>query len=931
MTRGYLAFAFTFLVLFQVAFAQDKPSIVSSLRRYQAANGGFKLNEGDSATTLEATSYALFLNALYYLGDKINTESALRYVQSLENGDFGYGPHYGSSSDLESVRHALLSFTNLNAPIPNAVNLAGYIQNLYHSDSGLFGNKVGVKADLKATANAVQSLKLLSNAGNDASFLKKITPSIHQLLKKIQKDTADGSHFSDSTYPALTANYYGLLLATLTGYDIQDPAKFVAYIASQQSKDGGFYADNKKTTSYEVSGHAAASLHLLKKVKEGLTFSDKINSDALYAYAKKSGNDLKSTFASHLIAVVLDKALTFTPSYEADTRSGLADDRIVQGAKVRPGLFVSSVVGFSNPLFTVDVTAALPSGSQSLKAEYSDRKYITSDSVNTANQLGSAKFTYKVAVNLAELSGYTVNVVDNKQIGYGVTVAAHASLSGKEIREGDTIGVGTEFKFGVSLHNQTHESLNSGDFEIILNVLDSSRVTIHTQTVDGRQNKDAVSFAYTLKTASIPSGELIFSFEVKGKEGVHTTKSVVYTLPLLMVATEINFGTQQPKYKLGDTVKVTMVPGTFPDLRTVNTFSTKESEKRVFFMDVSSTGGAVVHSIKGVADAASKDALKLTFTLPLDATIENIGTKVISFRYVTASHKEVALSNYDSAVKELYEETPVSFTVNAELRAVNIQERPAKGDFFYGNDITYKFQIKDTVSGKFVLAGKNPAANVFLELKNQQAGKDRTYVSASQAATISNDNSFLIQWNINPNAVRGAGVLSVVVHNVDGEVIPLSEEKSNDPIQLNVNIGGDIDVSSNFKTFSTETQKAEFLAEFTLKCQGKTLKDAQLRAVVSYRSGSDQSFTDLYVLPVANDESGKYETSWVVPHTQAPSGEYRLQFFREVDKTADKPLFEFSTVHTAVPTSQLPVKTEFLVTLLFGAAFASLAVKKSKY
>lgn len=934
MAKAIIAFALTIFLLVQSTIAQDKPSIVSSLHRYQANNGGFKLSEGDSTTSVEATSDALFLHALYGLQHKIHTEAALRYVQSLENGDYGYGSNNGLPSDLESVRFALLSYQNLKAPIPNAVNVAGFIQSLFHTDSNLFGNRIGTKGDLKSTANAVQALKLLNI--QDGAFLKKITPSLHQNLKKLLKDTAEGSSFSDASLPALSANYYAILVASITGYELQNVAKFVSFIAAHQSKDGGFYADNaKKTTSLEATAHAIASLNLLKNLKDGVSFADKINIESLISYVKRSPSDLRSTAAAHLVAALTEKSLIFASGFEADTRSGLVDDRIVQGAKVRPVLTTSSIVGISNSNLNVQVTVTTASGTKNLKLSFdADRqRYTTSESVDSTNQLGAAKFDYVIRVEVAEIGDFVVHVVDVKQIGYGVTIASQANLAGKDIKEGETIGIGTELKFGFTLHNQTHESFNSGDFDIIFNVLDSSRVSIHSQTINGRDNKEAITFSYALKSAAIPSGELVCLFEVKGKEGVHTTKSVIYNLAMLMIASEISFdGSAKPaQYKLGEVIKVSMVPATYPDLRTVNTFAAKGAEKRSFFMDVSSPAGVIIQSIRGVPDAA-----KYTFTLNLAPVIENIGTNSISFKYVTANNKEISLSNYDSSLKELIEDATLSFVVDAELHASNFQERPTKGDFFYGNDITYKFQIKDAKSGKVVVAGNSEAANVFLELKHQQTGKDRAIVSTSEPATHYFDaegkpQGFLIEWNINPNAVSGAGILSIGVRNADGAAIPLYEEKSKEPIQLNVNIGGEIDVNSNIKTISTlETTQTAFLINFDLKCQNRALKDAQLRCVVS-RSSFDGQFYELFQVPVATNEAGNYETSWTTAHKASPSGEYKFQFFREVDKSSDKPLFELSTVHQAAPTGQLPVKTEFLVALLLAAAFAGVTFKKSKY
>jgi len=267
--------------------------------------------------------------------------------------------------------------------------------------------------------------------------------------------------------------------------------------------------------------------------------------------------------------------------------------------------------------------------------------------------------------------------------------------------------------------------------------------------------------------------------------------------------------------------------------------------------------------------------------------------------------------------------------------------------FFYGNDIVFRFQVKDTLTGKPVFAGKTESATIFLELKHQQTGKDRTFISTVQPAShyfdlLGNPQGFVINWVINPNAVRGAGILTVVAHDVDGNSLPLYEEKEKKAVSLNVNIGGNIDVSHNAHNFALETTATTFFVDFTLTCQDKSLKNAQLRSLVSFKKEDDETFEELFHLPVATNNVGTYETSWTVPHAQAPTGQYKLEFFREVDslraedKTKKesediKPLFQLTIPHTAAPTGQLPVRTEFVAIILLAAAFGAISLQRSKY
>lgn len=126
-----------------------------------------------------------------------------------------------------------------------------------------------------------------------------------------------------------------------------------------------------------------------------------------------------------------------------------------------------------------------------------------------------------------------------------------ANFAGKEIQERETVGIGTEFQFGLILRNQTHEELEKGDFDIIFSVLDSSSVCIHQSIINAKQNvRPSLSFIYILNSASIPAGDLIFKFEIKDHTfGVHTKKEIVYYFSIQMIATEITFLNDKKSYK----------------------------------------------------------------------------------------------------------------------------------------------------------------------------------------------------------------------------------------------------------------------------------------------------------------------------------------------------------------------------------------------
>jgi len=329
------------------------------------------------------------------------------------------------------------------------------------------------------------------------------------------------------------------------------------------------------------------------------------------------------------------------------------------------------------------------------------------------------------------------------------------------------------------------------------------------------------------------------------------------------------------------------------------------------------------------------------------ASLESVGTNIVTFRYKAANGQNIPLLNYDSAFEELYDETiAINFTVNAELHVVDVEEKPAKDDFFYGNDIVFKFKVRDAITKKNVVANSPSLANVFLSLKHMQSGKSRTFTSTNQAAHIFNDangkpSGFKVAWAITPNAISGPGFLTLTVQDVDGAVIRLYKENSKEEVQFSVNISGNIVLKSETFTFSPlESKESAFLVQFNLLCNHKNLKDAQLRSSVMYRATKEDVAVELFQLPVATNDDGLYEVSWTVPRQKAKTGLYLLKFLREVDRLrADqvtdeetlKPLFEITIQHEASSMNNFPVRTEFFAILLLALTFFWVSSKKSNY
>jgi len=152
---------------------------------------------------------------------------------------------------------------------------------------------------------------------------------------------------------------------------------------------------------------------------------------------------------------------------------------------------------------------------------------------------------------------------------------------------------------------------------------------------------------------------------------------------------------------------------------------------------------------------------------------------------------------YDSLASEIVDEDKSSlFNVIADLQMIDIKEEPKESDYYFGNQVNFKFSLKDSISGRYVSAMNPTISNVFLVLKHERT-QSRQYVFANQSATqfiydgrpgifvclkkkkekknLLNKNKkkktigFQIKWDISPNIISGSGMVAIDFENPDGK------------------------------------------------------------------------------------------------------------------------------------------------------------------
>jgi hypothetical protein len=898
------------------------PAIRQGLARYQTLSGGFKNSAVDEFATAEATENALLLVSLFGLRSQINAFEASKFLATLLNSDGGYGSVPQRPSDIASVRNVVLSYHHLGLTVPNPANVVSYIKTL-QSPAGTFSNRLGERPDLQSTFFAVQALDLLQ----ETRILEELAPLLKTYLADHITDTRFEFEDEDSV-DALVGTYYGMMIAKAIRFDIpnRDSWKSYLYQQSQAPEASVLSISSGFVCLYEIDPSQTATAYIesyfFQKAEDGLR-------DAAAAYrAIARSADMKTLLATHL-------------DFELDIPAN--DDSFVQGANIKPVLLTRTSLGTEHP--GLDVEVLLTYGDeepQPLKLQWSqeDHMYQPYTSFGTDGKLGALLLDVNVRYYVASIGELSFPTSMTRHIGYGILVDSEAEqpLLGKKINVGEEVSSGTNFQFTVRLRNST-DAITRGDFDVVFDVLDASRIVLHSQSVSASTQQVAeLVFKYTLTNTNIPSGALSFRVGIRdtGIGLIHSSKVVQYAISTPMVASQIEFEDGNAEYVLGSDVVITMVPASY-DLQTVHPFSRLDahnadiSSHRLFYVDLVTAKKDVVFSAPGRAIADGGDHLKLRFVIPIAPTLDFLGQNEVVFRYVTdRGQSESTLSNFDSRSNQLYDAaSPFGFAVHSELAMVSVIERPKPdADFFYGNEISFQFKLQDTISERYVSASEKAFGNVFLTLQHSTGDDSRPFVSVKEPATMEGD-YFVINWAINPNAVSGDGVMIVSAEDAAGQSHPILSEPGGESVQFPVKIGGDIDLRHN--SFSTEVSgESAFIVDFSLYCNGKVLNDARLRATVSLSSSSQT----LVRTSVATSE-GRYQTSWTAK--DAPSGTYVLQFYRETDlaraqelrsqrerklrskaelgdiESEVKPLFQVQIQHEAAPKAVLPVRTEVFV------------------
>jgi len=795
--------------------------VVTSISDFQSGeSGGFQYNKHIPAT-LEDTSDALFLSSLFGLTDKINSIGVTRFIQQLLNLDGGYGNQPGSDSDLSSVRNALFCLSVLDAE-PQKESVSAFIDTLYDPDTNFFSNKANGAGDVRSTAYAFECY---SNLKIESKELDEKKTKVRETLQNLVRTDGLKKYFSSVT----ADNAYAVIAASYVGFDFGDLSAWTSYFEDRQVKEGfwkgGFYSDSERADVTVLD--ASLSVLALHTLQNQLVSS--IDSASLISYANTLQTDLRLA-ASAYRAISRSRAFATLFKVEPvfsvkESQHRVIESRIIQGTSVKPLLKVRSSFGIPQALLEVSVkiTFKHPSSTESkteshqLHYNAENQIYTADEFYSTENLLGPVSFDYTI-----RWPGEKIELQSNNQlnIGYKSTVKYRTTHSERDVETGGVIGQGTTFKFSPS-YSTVSGTIKDRQFETIFTILDSSNTIIHENTFHASKTSKQIKFDYTLTSTAIPSGVLTVKISVKdlAQNIIHTVDTFSYIITVPMVASEIKI--DKTDYHIGDTVQVSMVPASLPDLRTVQIYSKHE---RKFFLDAKpSDSSDTLFSVGGTFDSASASYI---FSFEVQPTFDSLGTHIISFRYEASNGDSVTLKLFNSTTNYLFEIGEIlSYTVDSKLLiAEDLSAHDSQLE--YGNEVNFTFKVLDDISKKNIWAGSKDTT-AYLVLRHDQ-GQTSEFTSVRQAAQqISNEDGtpshFYVEWTVNPNAMKGAAVMELVAQRADGSDVPLLNSESG-RWSFNVDIGGRILVNPRSYSGKLDEEISTFFVEFELSCQDKKTK-----------------------------------------------------------------------------------------------------------
>merc|ERR1712166_579522 len=966
-TRATLLVALSLLPTLHAARMVGFEGTVTGIAHFQhKESGGFQRSVSISVLpALDATADALFLGSLFGVSRRFDIKAAANFVQRCANSDHGAGRFPGVESDIDSVRDSVLAnkvLTELGVQASDrdaADKTAAFLTTLVDTRTGLFGDRVGAPGDIRSTAIALELLEtigLLQAPHNRALF-----PGIRNALMSCN---SSGSHFELPTraLPAAAANYYAIAAAVRSGFfDGVGPdvlRRWVDFITNLQGHTGGFFGSlTQQEVSTEASVQTVLSLQLLSRVFPGAAPAAAVTDrPGLLQYLKRETRyDMHDAAQAHQAVLAVGGTQEIFEMSAQYSDSVASSKVVVQGEPMWPELSVLAFGSLPQPQY--EVTLSVRRGSEqvqrvSMRWDKPTERYIVNSPIETAGSISTLRLDYLAK----HVSGTTtLRHRDTVTVRLGLAVEWRAVSNGRQLTDDESLIAGTELFFSVQLHNSSHKALANSD-PIKLDVRDASGVIVDSPVVPRKQqdvyganadSSDPVQFEYKIAQSSTPPGGplwFLFSAHSEGNEIAHTEHQ--FHLAALTVSSQVEL--QKPQH-IEESLKVSMLPGNMaPDHTAVEPLAGGGLLRRQFTLHVfpGSLRASALNtstSILTVDGTPSGTDGRYSFEAQLPGTLDVLGPLQLRFGHMTSGGGLPALLKHHGDPSELI------FKVQSQVAIARMSESPSATEFFFGNAVHFRFQLKDVLSGRQISGGALGQATIVLEHMVLDAeGRWSTVTSLlaepepeSRQQGQHDAGWFHITWTIDPNTVRGPGMLALLMKDARGatsKITQLDARRQLRPYEEPINVGGQLDVDWDFWSSAgrDSPREALFTVKWILRCNSRQLQGARVRATVQLEQSSDGALVDvssqLNLVPVVSSGS-EYQFSWTSPYELAATGKFRVSLYRERDlengnswsasePTPDaEPFYVMDIEEQNKPPMYVPLSIEFLAVLALGYVY----------
>lgn len=680
------------------------------MSRFQHQNGGFFDNNHE--TSALDTMHALYVAASFGAFNAIDVRATMRFISTLRNRDGGCGPAPGQKSTIEATYYYYKLQSTLTQASVDIQSITEFLKANYDSNSGLFRMSSDAEPSVEATYYAYQ---LLNDVEIDLTWLNAFA------IRNFITDHSVDDRFKFDGVEETDAQIFGAIISKCISL-------------TSQSFRLSSYATKRIEEGIKDGNITVAEIGKLAEALEFSDFDDTLPGETLNYI--QLDNSLSSLYYSVVILARTKEINKFFEvhvigiSNDGQSVFDVEKDGITINQVFRPAIQVVSLQRWINPLFNVNVTMSV--GEEQVIAEQAqfsqDYGVFTCQRITKVSRLGQLSADIEVFLYTKTSAKIIISKSFVSHISLPLDITCEASNTGDDVIElGGEVELGTQFK--AILHGKVDETIElEENTKCTFAVNDPSGALLYYESIDFSND---YTFQYTLDSESpLPSGPITIVVEIGDKENsIHTHHEFKYHYSSAMAPVKVDF-TEKPK--LGELLKVTLIPGVEQDSQLIPFMNSKkytsdlrDAANEAFFplsaleshkytMAIK-CGNSIIKSIEGEVRADDKNQIVVDFETSIDENID----------YATGFNIEFFFVSQENVQTPLKLANPIYINLDSKL-VIDQLEGLNGGNIEYSKEIVAELVLKEKTTQKVLFPGR--AYPVLLIKKNdkivaEKAGK----------------------------------------------------------------------------------------------------------------------------------------------------------------------------------------------------------------